>query len=250
MIPDKMLDLSHKRLCTAKQVYFSAAPFTNTYILVVCNFYQLCPVSGSPLFVKHNPCDVNDLAPSLWSVFDFMELTQIKRQSYDTEFASLLNKIWIATPQPNSVEDHILKCQEIIVPEDLPTFPNDVMHIYAQNKYAAEHNEKMWNRCPGHLFTFTAKDSIKEQNTRLFNITMPDKYHKTGRLTKTLQIKIGAWVMLTNNINTPDGLTNGAMGTVTHVVGRDVNTTILVKFDNALVRHVAKQNSKYKHIST
>ena len=39
--------------------------------------------------------------------------------------------------------------------------------------------------------------------------------------------------MLTNNI---DGLTNGAMGTVTHVIGHDVNTAILVKFDNASVR--------------
>ena len=56
--------------------------------------------------------------------------------------------------------------------------------------------------------------------------------------------------MLTNNIDTADDLTNGAMCTVTHVVGHDVNTAILVKFDNALVGHVAKQNSKYNHIST
>ena len=56
--------------------------------------------------------------------------------------------------------------------------------------------------------------------------------------------------MLTNNIDTADGLTNGAVGTVTHVVSHDVNTSILVKFNSALVRHVAKQNSKYKHIST
>ena len=55
--------------------------------------------------------------------------------------------------------------------------------------------------------------------------------------------------MPTNNINTIDSLTYGAMGSVTHVVGHDVNTAILVKFDNASVRHVAKQKSKYKHIS-
>ena len=56
--------------------------------------------------------------------------------------------------------------------------------------------------------------------------------------------------MLTNSINTADGLTNGAMGTVTYVVGHNVNAAILVKFDNALVGHVVKQNSKYNHIST
>ena len=61
------------------------------------------------LFVEHNPCELNDLAPSLWSVFDFMELPQIMRQSNDTAFASLLNKIQTARPQPNFVEDHILQ---------------------------------------------------------------------------------------------------------------------------------------------
>ena len=53
---------------------------------------------------------------------------------------------------------------------------------------------------------------------------MPDQYHKTGRLIKMLQIKIGPQVMLTNIINTADELTNGAVGTVTHVVGHNVNT--------------------------
>ena len=153
---------------------------------MVGDFYQLYPVSASPLFVEHNPCGVNDLAPSLWSVFDFMELTQIMRESSYTAYVSLLNKIQTVTSQPNSVEDHILQSQEIIVPKDHPTYPNDVMHIYAQNKYAAEHNEKMLNRYPGHLFTFTARDSINEKNTRLFNIMMPDQYHKTVRLIKIL----------------------------------------------------------------
>ena len=62
-----------------------------------------------------------------------MELTQNMRQSNDTIF-SLLNKSQSATPQPNSVEDHILQSQEIIVPKDHATYPHDVMHIYAQNK--------------------------------------------------------------------------------------------------------------------
>ena len=182
-----------------------------------------------------------DLAPSLWSVFDFMELTQIMRQSYDTAFASLLNKIQTATPEPNSVEDHILQSQEIIVPRDHPKFTHVVMHIYSLTNM-------LWNTMRP-LVHIHSKRFIQGNKTQDFNITMPDQYKKTGRLIKTLQIKIGAQVMLTNNINTTDGLTNGTMGTVTHVVGHDVNTAILVKFNNASVGHVAKQNSKYKHIS-
>ena len=72
------------------------------------------------------------------------------------------------------------------VPEYDPAYPHDVMHIYARNKYAAERIKKMLNRCSGQMYTLTAKDRIKEQNTKLFKITMPDKYKKTGRLVKTL----------------------------------------------------------------
>ena len=87
-----------------------------------------------PHSVEHNPCDVNDLAPSLWSAFDFMELTQIMRQSNDTAFASLLNKIWTATPQPNSVKNHILQSWEIMFSEITQLYTHDVMHIYARKK--------------------------------------------------------------------------------------------------------------------
>ena len=55
--------------------------------------------------------------------------------------------------------------------------------------------------------------------------------------------------MLTNNIDVSDGLTNGAMGIITHVVSHFGSTTILVKFDNACGGKGAKQNSKYKHLA-
>ena len=73
------------------------------------SWWSVTSTSYILLVVPHNSCDVNDLAPSLWSVFDFMELTQIMRQSNESAFASLVDKILTATPQPNSVEDHILQ---------------------------------------------------------------------------------------------------------------------------------------------
>ena len=57
--------------------------------------------------------------------------------------------------------------------------------------------------------------------------------------------------MLTTNINVADGLTNGAMGTVTGVVLKQ-NTllhVVLVKFDSDKIGCDAKANSKYKHIA-
>ena len=54
--------------------------------------------------------------------------------------------------------------------------------------------------------------------------------------------------MLTNNIDVSDGLTNGAIGTVTHIVKSSSQSIILVKFDNSLVGQHAKQCSQFKHI--
>ena len=42
--------------------------------------------------------------------------------------------------------------------------------------------------------------------------------HCTGNMLHALCIKVGAGVILTNNVDVPDSLTNGAMGTVTNIV--------------------------------
>ena len=63
---------------------------------------------------------------------------------------------------------------------------------------------------------------------------MPTNPLETGNLKKMLIVKVNAKVMITTNIDVNDGLTNGAMGTVTNVV-IDERTRkmicILVAFD-------------------
>ena len=68
----------------------------------------------------------------------------------------------------------------------------------------------------------------------------------------SLSLKVGARVMITKNIDVSDGLTNGAMGTVTDIV-LDTTTlivkTILVKFDYESIGQEACSVSMYKHIN-
>ena len=77
---------------------------------------------------------------------------------------------------------------------------------------------------------------------------MPTNPSETGNLKKVLTVKIHARVMITININVTDGLSNGAMGTVTNVVIDETTgkmSTILVSFDSKHVGQEAMYTSVY-----
>ena len=102
---------------------------------------------------------------------------------------------------------------------------------------------------PGKEFTNIATDSKKDDCTELANITRPTNPCETGNLKKILTVKINARVMIITNIDVTDGLTNGAMGTVTNILidertGKMI--TILVSFDNKHVGQEAMHTSVYK----
>ena len=97
--------------------------------------------------------------------------------------------------------------------------------------------------------TNIATNSKKDDCTELANITMPTNPHETGNLKKILTIEINARVMITTNIDVTDGLTNGAMGTVTNVVNDERTgkmNTILVAFISKHVGQEAMHTSVHK----
>ena len=57
----------------------------------------------------------------------------------------------------------------------------------------------------------------------------------------TLRVKIGCKVILIHNIDTPDGLTNGQLGKIIHVIRTEDNgiAKVIVEFNN---ENVGKQN--------
>ena len=251
MISKEMLQLCHERLCSAKKMLLTVAPpFANTCILAVGDFYQLRPVCATSIFVNAEPHSVSQLAPSIWDTFTCIELTKIMRQRNDNTFAELLNNVRVKTPVENSNEDKLLSARAISSDTSKDKYPCNVIHTYAKNKFVAERNNIMLDELPGELYSCVAQDSVKDRNTQTFDIPMPDDPQKTGRLLKILKLKIGAAVMINNNIDTTDGLTNGAMGIVSHIICEcNQIVKILVQFNNKNIGVEAKNNSTFKHIA-
>ena len=109
----------------------------------------------------------------------------------------------------------------------------DALYLFGKNKPVNELNTKRILKLKGKEFMVQAKcfqDSIK-------NFTPP--VSKTGAINNTpfqakLVLKIGAKIMLTYNIDTADGLTNGSMGELIGVLKNESDDIkkLVIKFDN------------------
>ena len=116
----------------------------------------------SPLFVKNYgsaKCPA-DLSPNVLDTFFIHELTQVMRQK-DVEFSEMLNLVQVSKPENNSHVDRMLKARELNINEDDVDYPDDVLHVYAQNEHCNVRNEKMLNKMDGALYSVKADDSLK-----------------------------------------------------------------------------------------
>ena len=215
--------------------------FGNVTIIAVGDLYQLPPVCRN--FVFDHPNDsYAHLADPLWYEFKLAELTQVMRQKDDSKFAELLNRVRTATCSEQDIAT--LKSREI-EPDSL-NYPHSSLHVYSINKLVDKHNQKMLKKITEEVYTIKAIDSKKDRNTGL-DIEMPEKPSDTGGLESELRVGIGCRVMLVSNIGVSDGLSNGATGTVSHIVVlADTVITILVEFDNPKVGVKAKRLSHYR----
>ena len=155
-------------------------------------------------------------------------------------------------PEEDSEDDIMLQSREISIGHDHKDYPLKAMHVYAKNSSCDEWNEIMLNSLDGDTFVNTAKDCRKDTGTNLANIAFPANPKDTGNLHKSLSLKVHAHVMITTNIDVSDGLTNGAMGTVTDIVMDSSSAhikAVLVTFDIPTVGKHAKAMSAYKHIN-
>ena len=161
----------------------------------------------------------------LWKQFTVVHLVENHRQGEDKTYGDLLNRLRVGAHTEEDVE--LLKTR--IVPEDDPVLDN-ALHIYGTNKKVNARNNAKLNDIPGELFTVKARNMSK--TVKKFKVNNAGCVLNTPFLAE-LKLKIGAEVVLVHNINTLDGLTNGARGVLVAVERKDgAIKRLAIKFHN------------------
>ena len=247
MLGFKLMNRTNERCSLIKRQDPTKHNFGKINQLAVGDLYQIAPVCQTPIYKRPREiAQLSDLGDVIWEGFKLHELTQVMRQK-DAEFANILNTVRVRPPQENDYVDNAFKKCELTVPAFHKDYPNDALHVYAQNAFVAERNAEMLKRNPGQLYTSKAYDSTHPHQK---DLQLSKKAADTGNLEQQLELKLGARVLLTNNLDVADGLTNGAYGTVAGVITKDNNpnkiTAVIVKFDHQRVGIIAQRNSPYK----
>ena len=162
--------------------------------------------------------------------FLIAELTEVMRQRGDGNFINLLNNVRIA--ELNDSDISLLR-SKFIKPND--KYPQDALHIFAENAPTHMHNITMLNSIENQLYKIDAKDhTLKIISSTKIRSILKRNQSETGVLASTLPIKLNARVVLTMNIDPQDRLINGQLGTAKYIAINDQRniSKIYIKFDD------------------
>ena len=247
MVSNKLLHHIHQRLLEIFGSSNSDLPFAGRTVIVVGDFFQLPPVQSKPVYSLFN--DEWQNLSHLWTLFKMAELTQTVRQKGDDTFIKILNHV--RTAEVDESDERTL--QSRFISKDDSNYPWDALHIFAENAPAESHNFIMLQKNDNPIFVIKARDEIPPD----ISLSQAEKAcqrqpTQTAGLSQILRVKVGARVMLTNNIDIDDRLINGQIGTIFEITSNCHGqvTQIYIKFDdvNAGTKkmthdHYAHQNS-------
>ena len=215
--------------------------FGGVSLLCFGDILQLKPCMGRYVFERPQCEDFHlkhEISP-LWPQFDVIILEENHRQDGDHEYANVLNRIRVGEPTENDVE--ILKKR---VKSKNHLNLEGAMVIDCKNLGVGKHNKKQLNKMSGELIEIEATNLHPLYKDFKPPISKKGTVKDTPFL-QTLQLKVGAKIMVTLNIDTLDGITNGARGTVRAAIkdGSNKFSKLIIKFDDPSVGELSRQNN-------
>ena len=172
--------------------------FGDITIIAFGDLYQLRPVFGSPVYANTNRNTVLHLWKDLFKLY---ELKENQRQSVDTTYAKLLNRIRIG----EHTNKDLVTLQNRLIKSSTKT--SNLLHIFPLKKDRDAHNAKYVSELTTEKHTFSAIHDVAEK-------FIPTDDQKCAGIPHKLTLAVNTRVMLIRNIDTQHGLVNGAQGTI------------------------------------
>ena len=108
--------------------------------------------------------------------------------------------------------------------------------MHAENYPTVKDNRKILDKLPGKTYTIYAIDQIPadcKYPATLISLAQNKKQPETGGLANRLELKVGAKVMVTVNVDIQDMLINGQIG---EVAGFEIMNSIVKKVSGSFSR--------------
>ena len=193
-------------------------------ISIICfgDILQLQPCRARYIF-EEPKCEAYKLAydcETHWKSFEVITLEENHRQDEDKSYANILNRIRVGKVHQDDIE--ILETR--VRPMGHPDLEG-AMYLACTNESVSKHNRTRLNELEGELITIEAINV--HSSSKYFRPLVDKKGAVMGTpFLQTLELKVGARVMLTYNVDVSDCLTNGARGTL---IGFEKNENRVVK---------------------
>ena len=235
-------DMLYKLDLRLKEIFpLNDTPFAGIGIIWVGDLLQIPPVTFGNEIRYIFSCPKNsNFSPTHeesphWELFEPMILRQNHRQGEDKAWTDTLNRFRLGIVTEKDLK--ILQGKET----NDEHLDEKSMHICFTNLEVEDHNTKMLNSLDSELVTI---ESIKRYPKGRSAKLKKDGRIEGSRLLDTLNFKVGARCAMVFNVNTIDGLVNGAGGTsIGFEYANNSVKSIIVKFDS----DSCGENQRLKH---
>ncbi|XP_077975129.1 ATP-dependent DNA helicase PIF1-like [Styela clava] len=221
-----------------REIKKSNIPFGNVSVIVIGDLFQLPPVMDSWIFCTptiHG--EAGCLSTSIWSKFSLIELTDILRQKNDLEFCQICNRVREGKQTQNDIDFFNKKLHTVCQQED-----TICTLLFKENAFVDQYNAQKLASLDSEVVEFFSVD-VSADTMEKCDIPSSLPLSRTAGLSRCLQLKVGCPVMVTCNVDTKCGLTNGVRGVVQHLENTN-SMVVWVKFDDPAVGNTIRNKTR------
>ena len=202
-----------------QEIFDCKKVFGGRHVVAIGDFYQMKPVKDTYIF-KNPDSSYSALATNTWTDhFKIFTLVEIMRQCDEKEFCEVLNRLRKA--QCTQADDDLF--QSCIVDKNSTKYNPYVRHIYPFRNATDKHNDEIFDKAKEYKEIVESQDfligthSHEELTKCLMKIKTQAKYELISGLHRNLKLAVNCVYAISCNVNTYDGLINGAICTLKYV---------------------------------